>query len=261
MKLKKMKRTKIAMMMIVLLALSLIACSKTSQVTFEIKADYGVLEGEKTVVLENHNGDPANVYTRTTDTNTVTFIDFPYGTYTVRIRQAGFTEYTYPSLEVKSARIAHEATLLPDVGKIIQFADREWRILERQGNRALVISQRTIGERRFDANSNVWENSEIRRYLNGEFYDTFSDVDKAKISEHTTGDKVFLLSFEEARQYFSSDRDRVASDSSGAASFWWLRSPGLITSFASRVDGDGDIHLGGNRVLSGGIRPALWLNL
>ncbi|MCL1997965.1 MAG: DUF6273 domain-containing protein, partial [Turicibacter sp.] len=55
---------------------------------------------------------------------------------------------------------------------------------------------------------------------------------------------------------------RVAKDTSGAAAWWWLRSPGYFTDGAARVFEDGDVYVDGYSVsASGGVRPALWLNL
>ena len=140
-------------------------------------------------------------------------------------------------------------------------AGREWRILEKQEDKILLISQRTIGNRRFEANSNDRANSEIRRYLSGEFYNSLSNDMQSKIVEHSTGDKIFLLSIDEARRYFSSDADRVALNLSGRACWWWLRS--RDSGYASYVYYRGNILLNGYGVDegSGGVRPALWLNL
>ena len=59
---------------------------------------------------------------------------------------------------------------------------------------------------------------------------------------------------------------RIAMDTNGAASEWWLRSPGILSSFAARVGDSGFVIIGGSLVFgsgadSGGVRPALWLNL
>ena len=258
---KRMKN--ITTILIVITSMVFMSCVSKSQVTFELSNDLKLPFGETTIVLTNHNGDPANVYTRTTDTNTLTFIDFPYGTYAVKITSQGIGEYNYQSLTVKSSRMSHKATIISDVGAVVRFEGREWRLLEKQENKALFISQRIIGERRFDGNSNVWANSEIRRYLNGEFYNSLSDETKSRIVDHTTADKVFLLSVDEARRYFRSDSDRVARNSQGQASWWWLRSPGLNTYGACYVNSAGYINLIGRSVdyTSGGVRPALWLNL
>ena len=59
---------------------------------------------------------------------------------------------------------------------------------------------------------------------------------------------------------------RIAKDSAGSASLWWLRSPGGNPYFAAIVYSYGNIYLSGFRIAypywAGlGIRPALWLSL
>jgi hypothetical protein len=116
-----------------------------------------------------------------------------------------------------------------------------------------------------------------------------------------TTDKIFLLSIDELIKYFGDSGDlqsirkktpygklnangrflydqynsvRVATDTNGTAAQWWLRSSGNIGR-AAYVDNSGYVNIYGNdysdvesgrwindvRVVGGGVRPALWLNL
>jgi hypothetical protein len=79
----------------------------------------------------------------------------------------------------------------------------------------------------------------------------------------STIDHIFLLSIDEAQTYFADNEARIARDAAGTASWWWLRSPGGGSGLAARVDGDGTLSVSGFSVGndSGGVRPALWLNL
>ena len=109
----------------------------------------------------------------------------------------------------------------------------------------------------------------------------------------STHDKVFLLSLEEVDKYFGNsgdyvnkrrkkyengkyvaaaggwafsnenDNSRIATDASGKACWWWLRSPGNYGIAAAGVTDVGSVYVRGLRVsfASGGVRPALWLNL
>ncbi|MCL2678562.1 MAG: DUF6273 domain-containing protein [Clostridiales bacterium] len=109
-----------------------------------------------------------------------------------------------------------------------------------------------------------------------------------------TTDKIFLLSLEEAVKYFGDSGQlanrpgdtwwiddqynsaRIAYRKNGKAEWfavwWWLRSPGFDSGSAAIVDGDGsvgvrgyNVHVGDyyvyNDYASGGVRPALWLDL
>ncbi|MCL2152412.1 MAG: SIR2 family protein [Oscillospiraceae bacterium] len=87
-----------------------------------------------------------------------------------------------------------------------------------------------------------------------EQYDTRGGAD--------TEDTLFLLSIDEAKQYFPYDGARVAELNCDAW-WWWLRSPGIIANRAAGVDFGGSLHTRGSHVSNaeGGVRPALWLNL
>ena len=59
---------------------------------------------------------------------------------------------------------------------------------------------------------------------------------------------------------------RIARDSAGTATWWWLRTPGHSHSRAADVRFDGLLGISGPLVfeagsIGGGVRPALWLNL
>ena len=62
---------------------------------------------------------------------------------------------------------------------------------------------------------------------------------------------------------FHGNAKRVAKDSSGTDSWWWLRSPGLLGSAAVSVFAAGNVNMAGSGTYldEGGVRPALWLNL
>ena len=76
-------------------------------------------------------------------------------------------------------------------------------------------------------------------------------------------DKLFMLSVEEAKQYFSSNEDRAATPVEGMFETheWWLRSPGMFGAFAAFVAVDGEIKPWGkpcNEEI--GFRPAMWIS-
>ena len=183
------------------------------------------------------------------------------------------------------------------IGDTIQFGSYNWRVLDIENDRALIITENILELRRYqDSNVSItWENCSLRTYLNGSFYDTFNQTDRARIHEVTnenlnnqswgtnggrnTQDKIFLLSLAEVVRYFgdsgqlgSIDREPRISDQynsnriatfNGTASWWWLRSPGFYTSQAAGVTISGPISMNGLNVNydRGGVRPALWLNL
>lgn len=139
----------------------------------------------------------------------------------------------------------------------------EWQVLKQEGNKALLITKAMspLFMRPFDSKSNVWADSEIRRWLNGEFLDTaFTDDEKAAIYETElpdvgTKDKVFLLSIEEAETLYKNDKER------GIWQYWLLRSPGVNPSFTAEVLPGGALSGLAYYYINKVVRPALWVDL
>jgi len=181
----------------------------------------------------------------------------------------------------------------------ITLFDKNWKVLDIQQGKALIISENIIELRVYHATATdiTWKNCDLRRYLNNEYYQSLPRIFSNSISEVNlknknnqwygtnggadTSDKIFLLSITEVVRYFrhgglpakSSISNSFHIDDqysskriakfNGVASFWWLRSPGSRTSSASSVSGGGNIDMNGNNVNNnnGGVRPAMWLNL
>jgi hypothetical protein len=144
------------------------------------------------------------------------------------------------------------------IGDVIPFGEYNWRVLDVQGDKALIITEDVVIRRRFDPKSKDWENSEIKKqYLDNEFYDKFDNECKSQIDG-----SAFLLSAEEARKYFKDNKDRKALHD-GRACWWWLRSPGIYSACAACVFEVGYVNVYGIHVFNnyGGFRPALWLKL
>ncbi|WP_406546250.1 DUF6273 domain-containing protein [Succinimonas sp.] len=167
----------------------------------------------------------------------------------------------------------------------------KWRVLKREGEKFLLITENCIDSRPFhDSFAQViWENSAIRKWLNGEFLrQTFSEADRRLIASvkspgRSGGDRVFLLDAAEAEAYFPDDaarRCRITSyagekGSRSADGFgdWWLSGSGkpgkqpeeqtrAPRHYSGVVRSDGTYNNVQN-VDAGGItaRPAMWVTL
>lgn len=113
----------------------------------------------------------------------------------------------------------------------------------------------------------TWEKCTLRQWLNNEFYNGFSDKEKLAIMTthledgrskgNATYDNIFLLSIDEAKEYFADSEARDINME------WWLRSPGSGTYiYAAVVDSMGSIgHIGQSTDYAVGVRPALVLRL
>jgi hypothetical protein len=186
------------------------------------------------------------------------------------------------------------------VGQIIKFGKYEWQVLAIENDRILIITKDIPEERAYntDYEGISWEKSTLRNYLNNDFYNQFTDDEKAMILEtkltnsnnpwygtdggFDTKDKIFLLSLDETVKYFgdsgaisnknngfgNSDtyiddqyNDKRLAYYKGGDGWWWLRTPGYIKHLSSLVYFDGSIYLYGGPVDRDfiGVRPALWL--
>ena len=177
----------------------------------------------------------------------------------------------------------------------------KWRILSTDGDTALILCDSVIANHRYDNDSNNYMNSEIRQWLNEQFYKTtFTDMQREIILTTTvdnsvastgyssnqyacedTEDKVFLLSYKEvtnstygfndttARRMLTSDYSRATGSYMSAPSdyhygngWWWLRSPHSdFRYFARLVNCDGSIDYGDVSGTLFGIVPALQIQL
>ena len=163
----------------------------------------------------------------------------------------------------------------------------KWIVMKNEGNQVLLLSKYVLDAKPYNEELEdvTWETSDIRQWLNNEFYTTaFNKTEKAKIQTslikneyNDTEDKVFLLSEKEAETLFSNDDERIANptgyaEKSGVyvnekkVAVWWLRSPGDYSGSAAEVGYGGWVYgygkCGGSVDDSGdGVRPALHLNL
>lgn len=177
--------------------------------------------------------------------------------------------------------------------------DIEWRVLAKENNRILVISDKALDCQLYNVKYDVvtWKTCTLRKWLNDDFFSSaFTDAEKMCIpivtvsadknpkystySGKTTKDKIFLLSTKEAEKYFVDDEERKCIPTDYAIAqgvytsdnhtingvgtcYWWLRSPGSIQSCATLVYDDGVFSERGydvNRSCSA-VRPAMWITV
>ena len=171
----------------------------------------------------------------------------------------------------------------------------EWIVLDVKDEKALVISKYALEARSYnEIQVRVrWATCRLHEWLNNEFISSaFSNEEVAKIQTVTvsadknpkystqpgkaTKDKVFLLSINELETYFASDVAARRCKSTNAVNedlfrytaklhescWWWLRTPGCDQYTAAYVNNDGTVNFTGNNVrYSGGVRPAMWIEI
>ena len=167
--------------------------------------------------------------------------------------------------------------------------DIEWLVLERKGNKMLIISRYILDEHSYNNTDTTvtWERCSLRKWLNSAFLVNAFSINEQKMivtstvanysfvkgsysSEADTIDNVFCLSLEEVARYFSSDEERESRPTRavGPRVWWWLRTPVqekyMNRNGAAAVVTDGTITNNSfHRVDDdyGGVRPAMWVDL
>ena len=161
----------------------------------------------------------------------------------------------------------------------------EWLVLGKTDSKMLVISKYILDNQQFHSSSSAratWEESNIRGWLNTEFYNTAFDTSEQERIETTavinedhptydsvkggndTEDKIFLLSGSEVNTYFSSEESRIAEQTAFAdddysiTKEWWIRTPGGSQYVFSNGKVLTNMHTAADEK---GIRPAMWISL
>lgn len=202
----------------------------------------------------------------------------------------------------KKSKSGKSAELTVKKGDTVTFGSYggkkiEWIVLDTGDNGALIISKEGLDAKQVDDQTEMieylWEDCDLRAWLNGEFYNkSFSDDEKQSINKSTVKfekcpeeyafasdgndveDYVFLLSFSEAEKYFKSEADRKCpiSDTAknnggkelGGNCKWWLRTNSVYKNSFIIVESDGSYRT--NTGTSGNqtnvcVRPAMWVTL
>ena len=167
----------------------------------------------------------------------------------------------------------------------------EWIVIGKEKGRALVVSKYALCARTYhDTYAAVyWETSDIRQWLNEEFYaQAFTEDERGQIinsyvpahefyayatkAGNPTYDKLFLLSYVEIHEYMGDNLDRGCPateyakaqglhESADGTCRWWTRTPGGLQNRATFVQYNGGINALGYFVDTPnyGVRPAMWI--
>ena len=173
-----------------------------------------------------------------------------------------------------------------------------WIVLDEIDGQLLLLSADVLEARQYHHvpfEDITWENSDLRAWMNGEFYEAaFTPVQRGLIETvhnenadqsitgasggAATDDRVFALSETESVIYLNTAAARSdigaalatsvhaaagpLSVSEDGTADWWLRSPGTYGFATQFVDATGVPSLSGANVdLQYGVRPALWISV
>lgn len=125
--------------------------------------------------------------------------------------------------------------------RIIEFgtwngSPMKWAVLYENDFDMLVISEISLGRKQYSAaNNSNWASSDIRHYLNNNFYKSnFTEDEKKRImniylNDACTKDNIFLISKSESDSYLSSNEVHKRG-------YWCTRTP-YDSTWISRYDG------------------------
>ncbi len=179
------------------------------------------------------------------------------------------------------------------IGDKIVFGKYNWLVLEIREDKILIITEGIIERRAYhNTYKNItWSECSLRKYLNEEFYNKFSEEERLKIMPvinknpnnawfdtiggEDTEDKIFILNLEEvACKYFGDsskklynkgknqnywfqrkdeNNDKRIVKVDGRKAWWWIRTPGRVSLKAVYIHGDGNIGIQGNNILKGNL--------
>lgn len=174
------------------------------------------------------------------------------------------------------------------IGDKLKFGSYDWIILDVMNDKVLLITEDIILQRDYhNKNENItWKESELRKYLNDEFYNRFTDEEKEKIVEvvnknfdnpwygvsggEDTIDKIFVLSLDEVVSKYFGDSSEILINRKPHQRYWfqskdvnnvkrkatylkypwwwWVRTPGKNNRFTVYIHGDGNVGIQGNGI-------------
>lgn len=167
-----------------------------------------------------------------------------------------------------------------------EFGGYEWYILEQKADKQLLLSKDAVVSLEGETakiSEGEWEDNYIRQYLNNDFYNSFTDSEKAMIllthnnnevittqgisNSTPTDDKVFLLTNEELEKYLSFN-DELLCKYKGKSTFWFTRTALQFrdATVLSGINGKGQVY-GKDNYESGQyeygncVRPAMWVSI
>lgn len=174
-----------------------------------------------------------------------------------------------------------------DDGKVDEKDEKQpikWRVLSIENNTAFLLADRSLASKSNmdkEKGETSWENSEVRKWLNNDFYnDAFSEEEKQGVvlktldntedtngyqSGNNTRDKVALLSLRElAVERYGLLRGRCSRYTSDGSTDWAVRTIAVSESIGNGfIDVPTSAKIYGSWRMRGtiGIRPIIYLNL
>ena len=133
-----------------------------------------------------------------------------------------------------------------------------WRVLDVQEDRVLIWKHTGVEDHVFnDNNSNVYEGSDIQKYLQAEFRETVPEELLSLVNDKG----FFLLTLEQIMKYLPKKIDRIAEDPDGYTTWWWTSTPYVGYGSSVRLIVTSGLVYNDFAGSSIGVAPACWLTI
>ena len=142
----------------------------------------------------------------------------------------------------------------------------EWIVLKEEESCQLLITKTKIGRKYTfnNRNNSRWDISDIRIFLNDEFFNNAFNSDEKKMVinaylelPNQTKDNVFILSFDEAKSLIGSDDEYGCNKQCSENWCCWYRSSYSSTEVYIGYPNICSCHPNANRTFA--LRPAMWI--
>ena len=161
---------------------------------------------------------------------------------------------------LNSIRTQTDNYVKPESGAIIEFGEYDsskikWKVIKVEDNIISMISLGVLCTMSYDNKSEEWMRSNIRSWLNNEFYKSSFSLDEQKKIVSVGSDKVTILSKEESENLLSKE------EYTDNGLWWWARSTN--SSFNGRawcVYSDGTFGFSDIN-FAGGVRPVISIRI
>ena len=191
----------------------------------------------------------------------------------VRSSFRALAELGYKDSEERLVKMEKQRVSEIAPGETIQFGQVNWRVMEHQNGKTLLLKDKAFGSTPFNTTDEncTWETSSLRKQLNSDFMDeTFFALEKEAILTTTvkaednsrygtdagadTSDQVFIMSASEVQKYY----DVIPK----TKSCWWLRTPGahknsMCFSYQDKTIMDYGYDVSNSKI---SVKPAIWVN-
>ena len=133
-----------------------------------------------------------------------------------------------------------------------------WRVLDIREDRILIWKHTGVEDHVFNEdNTNVYEGSDIQKYLQTEFRETVPEELLSMVDD----EGFFLLTLEQIRKYLPKEIDRIAEDPDGYATWWWTSTPNVGSGSTVRYIHPSGYANSNHASNSYGVAPACWLTI